>query len=420
MTALATALLAEAQRLVEPLVIAARVDTGWELILGLVGGAAEDAGDPGLAAALTDLSQAATALSALQDADLDSWSGLETVADAATKATTALAALDDAISDPALASHLADLGVSLTEQLAGRYLRRFHQRLFRLAAVLTLIDPAEAHAPEPAVTEGGAVVRASWSRDELHFDRIGPLIDQPWPTLRATYFPNDLAAAADAHASAALLFPLIGAALNALRLPWSSELRQLVPDLPADPSTTDDDGQADVGITVLDDDSGGGPDSDPGDAGGGAAGSGDPGGGSGDPDAPPDPVDLTPFYLASVPRLTVRIPQLQADGSLAGTFLGVAVESWSAQHPGGTPGLVVEPTGAAAWTATSGDWSIAVDVTGDIPAFVVGPDGLALGPGLTGADASLTVAASKHPPSGGGSGVPPRAHPPAPASNSAQ
>ena len=177
------------------------------------------------------------------------------------------------------------------------------------------------------------------------------------------------------------------------------------------PRPTDDDGQADVGITVLDDDSGGGPGrtGDPGDPGGdpataigrsGRPGSGDPG----DPgDGAPAIRSTSPrYYLAYVPRLTVRIPQLQADGSLAGTFLGVAVESWSAQHPGGTPGLVVELTGAAAWTATSGDWSITVDVTGDIPAFVVGPDGLALGPGLTGADASLTVAASKHPPSGGG------------------
>src|SRR5262249_45080768 len=93
MTSLAGALLAEAQRLVEPLVVAERVDSGAEMLLGLVGQSADAAGDPGLAAALTDLAKAASALTALQDTDLDSWSGLEAVADAARKATTALAAL---------------------------------------------------------------------------------------------------------------------------------------------------------------------------------------------------------------------------------------------------------------------------------------------------------------------------------------
>ncbi len=156
MSSLAAALLTEAQRLLEPLVLAAGVDQGWGMMLGLVGQAADAANDPGLAAALTDLSQAAAAVSALQDTDLDSWAGLQAVADAASKATTALDALERAVSDPVLAARLAGLGVDLTGQLTGVYLRRFHARLFRLAAVLTLIDPAEAHAPEAAVTDGEA------------------------------------------------------------------------------------------------------------------------------------------------------------------------------------------------------------------------------------------------------------------------
>ena len=200
MTSLAGTLLAEAQRLVEPLVVAGRTDAGVEMLLGLVGQPADAAHDPGLAAAFADLSQAASALTALQDADLASWSGLQAVADAARKATTALAAVDHAVSDPALAHRLEGLGVDLTGQLTGVYLRRFHARLFRLAAVLTLISPAELHAPQPPVMDGDTVVLRTWFRDELHFDRIGPLLDQPWPTLRAVYFPNDLASAADAHA----------------------------------------------------------------------------------------------------------------------------------------------------------------------------------------------------------------------------
>ena len=315
MTSLAEALLAEAQRLVEPLVVAGRADSGVEMLLGLVGQLADAAGDPGLAAALTDLSQAASALTALQDIDLDSWSGSEAVADAARKTTTALAALEQAVSDPGLADRLEGLGVDLTGQLTGVYLRRFHSRLFRLAAVLTLISPVEFHAPQPPVMDGDTVVRRTWFRDDLHFDRIDALLNQPWPTLRAVYFPNELASAADAHAAAALLFPMIGALLDAVHLPWSFDRRELNPPPPDDTTSTDppaDDGDADTGGF-----------SDQGDL--------------PDPPPAPDPVDLTPFHLGFVPRLTVRIPQLQADGSLAGTFLGVAVESWSAAHAGNTP-----------------------------------------------------------------------------------
>src|SRR5262249_20116418 len=151
MTTLGGALLTEAQRLVEPLVVAGRVDSGAEMLLGLVGESADAAGDPGLAAAFTQLSQAASALTALQDSDLASWSGLEAVADAARKATTALAALEQAASDPALAQRLEGLGVDLTGQLTGVYLRRYHSRVFRSLAVLTLVNPAEFHDPQPPV-----------------------------------------------------------------------------------------------------------------------------------------------------------------------------------------------------------------------------------------------------------------------------
>src|SRR5262249_51272389 len=65
-------------------------------------------------------------------------------------------------------------------------------------------------------------------------------------------------------------------------------------------------------------------------------------------------------------------------------------------------GLVVELTGALDWTATSGGWAVGVAGKGDVPAFVVGPNGLALGQGVSGAEASLTVTAARQPPSGGG------------------
>jgi hypothetical protein len=375
MPSLATALCAELARLVEPLVLAARVDDGWPMVLRLVGHTAATADDPGLAAALTDLSAAASAVEALDAADLDSWGGVQAVVEASAKTTTALSALQSAVSDPDLATRLAGLGEELTAQLAGVYLRRYRSRLFRAAAVLTLIDPAEAHAPQLPVIDGATLVRGSWSADALHFDRIGPLLRRPWTTLSEAYFPNDLATAADAHASAGLLFPLIGDALNELWLPWSLEQRSLAPPVPDPPAGTGDDGDHFDSPEPAD---------------------------PPDPPPPPDPGDLQSFWRTNVPRLEVRIPQLQAGGSLAGTFLGIAVEAWSLEHPDGVAGLVVELTGALDWTQTRGSWILTAASQGDVPAFVVGPHGMSLAPAVTGADARVKLSAVAQPPSGGG------------------
>ncbi|MFN8205519.1 MAG: DUF6603 domain-containing protein [Solirubrobacteraceae bacterium] len=375
MPSLATALREELARLVEPLVLAAQVDDGWPMVLRLVGHTADAADDPGLAAALTDLSAAASAVAALDDAELDSWSGVQAVVEASAKATTALTALQSAVSDPDLAARLEGLGEELTAQLAGVYLRRYRSRLFRAAAILTLVDPAEAHAPQPPVIDGATLARGSWSPDALHFDRIGPLLHRPWTTLSAAYFPNDLATAADAHAAAGLLFPLIGDALNELRLPWSLEQRSLAPPVPDPPAGTGDDG-----------DHFGTPEpADP-----------------PDPPPPADPGDRPAFWRTNVPRLEVRIPQLQADGALAGTFLGIAVEAQSLEHPDGVAGLVVALTGALDWTQTREGWTLTAASQGDVPAFVVGPHGMALAPAATGADAHVSLTAVRPPPSGGG------------------
>ena len=185
----------------------------------------------------------------------------------------------------------------------------------------------------------------------------------PWTTLRAVYLPNDLKTAPDAHVAADRFFPLLRAALGEFGLGTRDDRQSLLPDLPGDSTDQGDH-------------------------------FGDPQSGV---DAPsPPPVEFTgPYYLNTLPHLTIRIPQLEADGSLAGTFLGIDVAVSSLQHPGGVAGLIVGLTGALAWTETIGPWAVSLVTTGDVPAFAIGPQGMTLAPGvaaLAGATGQLTIA----------------------------
>jgi hypothetical protein len=360
MPTLATALRQELERLLEPLVSAAGSAERWPLVLALVGHTADAAGDPGLRAALDDLAT----LAELGDLSIETWDGIESVLAASARAVRALRELEHAASNPALGARLQQLGPELAEQLTVIYLRRYRTRMFRLAALLALVDPAEARGSNSAVFAGAVRVRTAWAGDELHLERLGPLLRDPWAALSAAYLPNDLAAAADAHAAAARLFPLLCAAAGSLGLLADAEQRPLLPAPPA-----------------------------------GA-------GGEGDhfmaPEPPPDDIappapdpDLGPYYRATQPRLVIRIPQLKPDGTLAGTFLGIAVAASSREHPGAVAGLIVELTGALNWTQTRGPWTLTASSQGNVPAFVVGPGGLDLA--STGAAASAKLVAARQP-----------------------
>jgi hypothetical protein len=360
MPSLATALGQELARLLEPLIVAAGSAERWPLVLALIGHTADVAGNPGLRAALDDLG----ALANLGDVDVETWDGIDAILSAAARATRALHEIEHAADDPALGERLKQLGPELAEQLTAVYLRRFHTRLFRLAAILGIVDPAESHDPQPAQFAGSVCVRSAWSADEIHFDRFGQLLRDPWTALRAVYLPNDLRTAADAHAAADRVFPLLRAALDELGLGSSDERRSLVPDAPGD-----------------------------------AGGEGDH---FGSPEPAPEdeppiaPIgDLGPYYRTTQPRLALRIPQLQADGSLSGTFLGIDVVASSLEHPGGIAGLIVELTGALNWTQTNGPWAIQFETDGQVPAFSIGPTGMTLAPvssASLGATGRLSVA----------------------------
>ena len=140
-----------------------------------------------------------------------------------------LRTLETSVNDPQLAERLGNLGQELGEQLVGLYLRRHHPRLFRAAALLTLVDSLEQGVPAQPTANGGGPARAAWRRDSLRFDRVGALIQDPWTTLAGAYFPNGLATASDAHAAAARLFPVLGGLAATVGVPWSYDK------LPAEP-----------------------------------------------------------------------------------------------------------------------------------------------------------------------------------------
>jgi hypothetical protein len=362
MTSLSHALRQELARLVDPLASAAESEHGWTLLLQLVGHTAETAERPELRTALQGLSGVAAQVEQLDDASLTSWEGLQRVLDTGSAAMTALRELEAGVGDAALATLLEDLGLELTEQLVALYLRRYHPRLFRAAAVLTLVEPSDRSDPEPAVVDGDAFVRSAWARDRLRLDRLQPLLQDPWTTLGAEYFPHGLAAAADAHACAARLFPLLGAALGAAGLSWLTDVRSLVPDPPRQPPS-----DADLGDHLS------------------------------QPPPPPEdwpPPDLTAYYVSTQPRLVVIVPQASTETSAGAARLALEVLASSTQHPGAVAGLIVGLLGSLKWTEQRGSWRITVTSEGEVPAFVVGPSGFALAPTTSpvlGASAQLEV-----------------------------
>jgi hypothetical protein len=351
MSSLARGLQVELGRLVEPLVAATRSDDGWTLVLQLVGHTAHVAEHPELRSALDGLGTLAGELSGLDDEALQSWDGVERILAAGSAVMRSLRQLDASAGDPAVAARLEHLGRELTEQLTGLYLRRYHPRLFRVASLLTLVEPLERRQPVPPIIEGGRLLRGAWTSDRFDLGRAEALLDDPWGILSAAYFPNGLAEAVDAHACAARLFPLLGEAAGAAGLTWTAGL---------EPLGAAPDPQSDA-VDVPGDHLAGGPEPAP------------------EALPPAEPAgDLEPALRSRVPRLVVVVPQLDGRGAVAGARLAVSVLASSAAHPGGVAGLIVTLAGELAWTESRGDWRLGLAADGEVPAFVAGPGGLQL------------------------------------------
>ncbi|MDA0171422.1 hypothetical protein OJ998_20145 [Solirubrobacter taibaiensis] len=331
MTTLATSLRQELARLLEPLVAAAGSADRWALLLSLVG-EPEAARNPAVKAALDQLSTLATDL---DDLDLDSWDGLQAILAKGRESYASVRQLSQISGAP------ADLGPELAEQLTAIYLRRHRARIFRAAALLTLVDPAQ---PREGATP--------WLADDLRPERVKQLLDDPWGTLEAAYLPNGLATAADAYAAGEQLFPALEAVLNEFGLSVSLDLRSLRAAVTPAPDV--DEGDHGHPEYVA-------PEDEP-------------------PPAPPG--DLTPYFKLTQSRFEARL--------LDAVTLSIAASS--PEHPGGLAGLIVELTGALNQTKTTGPWTLALTSQGTLPKLVAGPSGLKLaGPARPAASAKLTA-----------------------------
>ena len=102
---------------------------------------------------------------------------------------------------------LQDFGRDLVDFLLAAYLMGWHPLARQIAALLTLLEPAETQDPPPVVVNVDKIVRLPFRIDRFHLGRLSNLLSDPVGTLRAAYIVNDLLTVADANATADRLFP---------------------------------------------------------------------------------------------------------------------------------------------------------------------------------------------------------------------
>ncbi len=340
---LGTALRDEIRHLLAPVVGVTASPQGAARLLSGLGYTDEVATRGDLATAITNLTTALDAITAIDD--LESWDGIRRLLEE-------IARIGDTI-DALGTSGVASLGRELGEQLVSTYLRGRFPRLFRLASLLTLIDPAEAMPALPSERDAGGITRLPRRVDRLRFDRGRALLSAPLETLADVYLPNGLATAADAHTAAARVFEPLVRLLTALGVFTRVDV---VDTEPPPPPSAPSNPEADTGDHGTDEavDSAGGSTDEP----------------------PSPPPDLTAYYRRFQPRLIAALPM--PDGPAQ---VGVAIIASSPEHPDQVAGFVVGLVGALALAQELAAWQLTFAATGDVPAFVVGPGEIALAPG---------------------------------------
>jgi hypothetical protein len=338
----------EMVELLAPLRAAAAEPSGTALLVRAVGHVGELADSPQLKAEIGRLAALAEAIGELDEDDLGSWEGTVRIIGLGRDLLAAVRRLETVITNPALRARAQDLGKELAEALLALHLRARHLRLFRAAAALTLVSPGELVDAAPMVAEG----RVPWARDELRFDRLSALLDDPLAVLAAAYLPAGMQKPADAHAAAARLFPLLGDLASSLDVTSFDRFLRVTPLPPLPPSELDDEGGGEPFPPELDE----------------------------EPSLPVPPLDVARFQREHRPALGFELPRFEAGVPAAPRF-GAALVASSAAHPDAVRGFILELFGDASWSETRGDWRLALSASGKVPAFVVGPGGVRLGPG---------------------------------------
>ncbi len=164
-----------------------------------------------LVAALNAVVVAKNRIEALAAQDTPSFASIAAALDASADAFTALQQLEQ--SGPL--SGLEEVGRDLINLLIVAFLESRFPIMRHLAALLTLLDPADEQQDRPPVIQNGRLVRDSYRLDRFHLERLPLLIRDPVATLQNQY-GNSLATTADAHATADKLFPRLLRLLRSL------------------------------------------------------------------------------------------------------------------------------------------------------------------------------------------------------------
>jgi hypothetical protein len=184
-------------------------------LLTEVGAEADTAGGDALVNAFAAVAALADDVDQLASQPSPSFAGIEAVLVSAEKAFNAVRALSDA-GGPA--EQIENFGRDLIDFLVAAYLMTWQPVMREVAALLTLIEPAEAQDLQPGMVVGDKVVRLPYRIDRFHLERISDLLSNPVGTLRAAYV-NDLLTVADANAMADKLFPRLLGVLRSLGVP---------------------------------------------------------------------------------------------------------------------------------------------------------------------------------------------------------
>jgi hypothetical protein len=341
--------------------------------LGSLGYTEAVSGHPALLQIVQRAPALVTKLKGFTADSLETTDGLLSLLSTADDVSGIVQALRDFGNDPARSQFAERLGEDVMSLLLASYLRRNHPTGFRIASLLTIVEPRETIAMEPAVLDnGGTVLRYARVMDRFNFATISALVQQPGATLEAIYFPNGLAQGADAWLCAQRLFPALSYLANAVDLSWHTDYRLNVPPLP--PSDLDPDNP----IHDIEEDLGQDPE---------------------DPviaeidDSEQVAVALAPLPPPPDAYFGANDPVFILDlaGDATSTGIGLEILAASKARPPGIAGLILGLVGSFNDTETRGQWKTTLSASGGIPALVVGPDGLSRAP----QDTSLTKGTAK-------------------------
>jgi len=205
----------EFEQLLEPVTDAVESSLWFDRLLAALGTTPEAAGSDALIAALKAVVDLKGRIEAVAQDSSPSLAAIASVLDSAAETFTAIRALNTA-GDAAAA--LKSLGEDLIQLLLCVHLATHHPLLFRIGALLALIEPGEEAARRPAVIVGEQILRMPVRLPRLHPQRLVKLLQNPKAFLRDEYY-NGLVTAADADAMADKLFTRLSRLLGVLGVP---------------------------------------------------------------------------------------------------------------------------------------------------------------------------------------------------------